>query len=872
MEKRTSPVVCLALAALLWSSTTARPDIAQLEENPSAQPQSELLLTNTTDLVGLYLENYNFPIGSWVWAPRTCCPAVLFQPMTIVWADTGNLPSGLAGITNSVPTSLQGVNAFPLWVTLWPQSNTVTVLQPWSDATLTEFTVPDGFPSWQVYEANLYPSCILFGINYTNFEVLVEQGYTQFSVPLVIRHAWLMDVGSRNAYWNNLEAQSEAAQVAQAATAASMSRRVMPMDDGGGGSGGGDPCTLTSLLQAFAVTNVVRGANGATTITWQSCQFFRYLVFSASSLSTNTQWMPKAYVWGATNASVTSWTDTATTNSDGSTITQRFYRVQRFPETPIAAGGYFSLALTPDGKLWSWGANDDGQLGDGLSGDDDGIDGQCPSPGEVANLTTCFGQTINNPVALACGEDFFVVADATGTVWTCGGDDVGKLGWGPPPMDCHGSSPNNGFPPSPVPGISNVVSTAGGLSHTLALRGDGTLWAWGDDSYYQLGDGGLASSNAASTGGCAGTNSPVQSIFPSGTFIVDIAAGANHSVALDASGNVWTWGDGGSGQLGNGQNTNVGTPAQVAGVSNVIAIAAGTDHTIALTADRTVWTWGGDFGGMAGSGELGRGAPYSVPGQVSPRNLSNVVAIAAGNGFSLAVSNGYVYAFGQNGYGELGTNTGGGSLTTPTLVSGISNVLLVAAGATGYHSLAMTVAGGTNQYWAWGKNCEGQVGNGTNETGLCYGTGNDYQYVPAQAQFCTRCRRCVQLGTSGILTAQCNGTLYLYFNGQITDFSSYSGSYTVTVNNVTNTAVPATSGENIENGWPGNGVSFGTVTNGGIYRYTATGWCTNAADFASDPNGNGTNGTPLQCSIYDLNITNSVCPMWQCFSLVGKIQ
>jgi hypothetical protein len=130
------------------------------------------------------------------------------------------------------------------------------------------------------------------------------------------------------------------------------------------------------------------------------------------------------------------------------------------------------------------------------------------------------------------------------------------------------------------------------------------------------------------------------------------------------------------------------------------------------------------------------------------------------------------------------------------------------------------------------------------------------------------------LGTSGILTAQCNGTLYLYFNGQITDFGGYSGSYTVTVNNVTNMAVPATSGENLEVGGPGNGVSFGTVTNGGVYPYTATGYCADAFEDFEDANGiNLATGHLLDCSDFSLiNITNAVCPARQCFSLVGKIQ
>jgi len=136
-------VLALGLILAAWFGTSAaRADISQVEENPLCQPpESELFLTNATDLVGLFLEGYDYPFATWVWNPN------IFEPMTIVWADTTNLPSGLAGITNFVATSVEGVNAWPLWVTIFPESNTVTVLQPWSDEMLTEFSVPDGFPS-----------------------------------------------------------------------------------------------------------------------------------------------------------------------------------------------------------------------------------------------------------------------------------------------------------------------------------------------------------------------------------------------------------------------------------------------------------------------------------------------------------------------------------------------------------------------------------------------------------------------------------------------------------------------------------------------------------------------------------------------------
>jgi hypothetical protein len=165
----------------------------------------------------------------------------------------------------------------------------------------------------------------------------------------------------------------------------------------------------------------------------------------------------------------------------------------------------------------------------------------------------------------------------------------------------------------------------------------------------------------------------------------------------------------------------------------------------------------------------------------------------------------------------------------------------------------------------------GQVGNGTDYVNNVSGDNN--VYTPTSLQFCTRCQRCVELGsggpTSGILTAQCNGTLYLYFNGEIGKFANYSGSYTATINGVT-TNVPA---HDIY-GY-GIGVAVGTVTIGNVYTYSASGYCTNTvAGVLTDPDGRDSITSNLvNCSnLAVINKTNAVCPMWQCFSLVGKIQ
>ena len=145
--------------------------------------------------------------------------------------------------------------------------------------------------------------------------------------PVITLTALLADAGdyaTYTAYQSNLEAEA-----ASAASAMTMSGGFFAMDDEDD-DGGGDPCSITNLTQPFYVTIITQAVNRATTITWQSCQIFRYLVWEANSLSTNTQWFPSAYVWGATNVSSTTWTDTATTNDDGKPLRIRAQRI-RFP-------------------------------------------------------------------------------------------------------------------------------------------------------------------------------------------------------------------------------------------------------------------------------------------------------------------------------------------------------------------------------------------------------------------------------------------------------------------------------------------------------------------------------------------------------------
>jgi alpha-tubulin suppressor-like RCC1 family protein len=529
------------------------------------------------------------------------------------------------------------------------------------------------------------------------------------------------------------------------------------------------------------------------------------------------------------------------------------------------------VVLRSDGTLWTWGGND-GELGDSLDSQvlraDGGlVEPYLPYPGEVANVIPCAGQTISNAVAVAAGgDDFTVVVDATGTVWTFGENDSGQLG-----NESEQAGGGRIYPvPAPISGVTgftNVVNVAAGYQHTLALCADGTVWAWGSDAFgqYYYGSGALGVGSLLSDSGTTESDSPIQSQVPPGTIIVAVAAGNGFSLAVDTTGLVWGWGDNSDGEIGTGIGVVTNLPTLVQGISNVIAIAGGAYHTIALTADKRVWTWGDN-----GSGELGdgtwtrRAAPEPV--------FSNAVAIAGGYSFTLAVtSNGSVYAWGDNSYGELGTNAAQvGSTNLPMLVPGIGNAVLVSAQPSGTHSLAMTVDQGTNHYWGWGRNWYGEVGNGGGGGGTNFLSD---QYSPAgPLQFCTRCQRCIQLGTNGTFTAECNGTLYLYFNGEVGQFGNYSGSYTATVGSVTTNA-PAYDSRGL-----GIGVAVGAVTIGNVYTYSASGLCTyDDLGHQSTPDGvDFATSNLVDCSSipdnFYFNKTNSVCPAARCFSLVGKIQ
>jgi alpha-tubulin suppressor-like RCC1 family protein len=250
--------------------------------------------------------------------------------------------------------------------------------------------------------------------------------------------------------------------------------------------------------------------------------------------------------------------------------------------------------------------------------------------------------------------------------------------------------------PVQVIDLTNVKTISAGELHTVALKYDDTVWAWGSNYYGQLGNGTRTSSRL-----------PVQ--ISGLTGVKEISAGAFNTVALKYDGTVWAWGLNSSGQLGDGTTTDRTIPGQV-GVSgsfltDVIAISAGfVSHAVALKSDGTVWAWGSNSYGQLGDGTtMNRMIPVQVSG------LTGVKEISAGDSHTVAIKNdGTVWAWGLNSSGQLGDGTDI-NRNAPVPIFGFPvDGKVISAGD--WHTVAL---GNDGTVWAWGLNFSGQLGDGT---------------------------------------------------------------------------------------------------------------------------------------------------------------
>ncbi|WP_292593947.1 hypothetical protein [Mesotoga sp. UBA5847] len=405
------------------------------------------------------------------------------------------------------------------------------------------------------------------------------------------------------------------------------------------------------------------------------------------------------------------WKIVAQDHKGGVTESQvRSFAISEYQERGIVwidAGGSHTVALKDDGRVLSWGSNNYGQLGDGT------------------NITSYFPMFVKSPngeallesiVAVAAGNLHTLALAADGTVWAWGSNNYGQLGDG---------TKNHSNLPVQVKGLGSeqyltgVVAIAAAGSHSVAVRTDGSVVAWGENSDGCLGDGTTQSRHKPVI---------VKGDGPEGYLggIISVDTGQNFTIALARDGTVWAWGGNKNGQLGDGTNYSSYSPVKVKSpdgngvLSGIIKISVDSNsfngHVLAITESGSVFSWGENSFGQLGNGRTDdQNKPVQVKGYGGIGYLEDVVAVFCGQFSSFAVTeSGVLWSWGNNEFGQLGDGTKK-TRYTPVKVRNEDNsgdLENIIFGTASEHSIALDNSG---LVWSWGNNESGQLANGTNE-------------------------------------------------------------------------------------------------------------------------------------------------------------
>jgi len=331
----------------------------------------------------------------------------------------------------------------------------------------------------------------------------------------------------------------------------------------------------------------------------------------------------------------------------------------------ISAGKQHTLGLKSFGEVFSWGADDRGQLG---------RQGSRGRPYPIPGLT-------NEMMVVAGGRHSLLIRlDATSKAW--GKNANGQLGDG---------TKKDRSSPVVIAALTGACQVVAGDEFSAAVRGDGTVWTWGKNSSGQLG-------NGTTVGRSSGAAVPGLSN------VVSIAAGASHMLALLSDRTVRAWGANGEGQVGDGTTLNRRSPVSVSGLSNVAQIAAGESQSYALDDRGQLWAWGdGAYGALGLGDQMRRTTPTAVP------SLTNAAFVGSTLGpFGLAIDSlGLLWGWGKNTAFQLGDGTQQHRLS-PVRVGALDEVVFAAGGEASGFAIR---ANGT--LWAWGLNDAGQLGDGS---------------------------------------------------------------------------------------------------------------------------------------------------------------
>ena len=383
----------------------------------------------------------------------------------------------------------------------------------------------------------------------------------------------------------------------------------------------------------------------------------------------------------------------------------------------ISLGGSYSSALKSSGRVYMWGYNQFGELGDGTT-----TDRYTPT-----EITSRFSLTEGDNIkSLSLGHQHSSALTSTGRVFMWGYNYYGQLGDG---TDINRSVPTEITSRFSLAAGDKIISVSLRSSHSSALSSTGRVFMWGNNSF-----GGLGLENTTDRNIPTEITSRFSLI--EGDKIIAISLGSGYSSSLSSTGRVFMWGWNANGRLGDGTTTDRNTPTEItsrfslAAGNKIIAIFLGSQHSSALTLTGRVFMWGDNSHDQIGDSELVdsqislgkimkgepsyRNTPIEITSRFSLTEGDKITTLSLGNYHSSALSlTGRVFMWGGNSMNELGDGTYN-NLNTPTEITSRFSLSegdkIIAISLGSQHSSALTLTG---RVFMWGWNENGLLGDGT---------------------------------------------------------------------------------------------------------------------------------------------------------------